>query len=181
MVYIVIGQGFEEIEALAPCDILRRGGVEVSLAAIGGKTVSGGQGISVEADCLVEDIDIDKAELIVFPGGSRGVVSIGSSDIAMKAMLDMYEAGKPVAAICAAPTLLGKLGILEGKEAVCYPGLEDQLTGAMPRPDESVVKSGTVVTGRAAGSAVDFGLALLKLLKGEETGELVRKAICYNR
>ncbi len=180
MVYIVIGQGFEEIEALTPCDILRRGGVNVSLAAIGGKTISGGQGIAVEADCLVEDIDVDKAELIVFPGGSRGVVSIGSSDIAMKAMLDMFKAGKPVAAICAAPTLLGKLGILEDKEAVCYPGLEDQLTGAIARPDESVVKSGTVITGRAAGSAVDFGLALLELLKGEETSERVRRAICYN-
>ena len=179
MVYIVIGEGFEEIEALAPCDILRRGGVDTALAGIGGKYIKGGHGITVEADCLVEDIDLNDAEMVVFPGGSAGVVSIGESETAMKKMLEMYESGKPVAAICAAPALLGKLGILSGREAVCYPGLEDRLDGAVALPDESVVVSGSVITSKAAGTAVDFGLKLLEVLRGSEAERAVRESICY--
>ena len=179
MVYIVLGHGFEEIEALAPCDILRRGGIDVMLAGIGGKTVKGGHGIEVTADCLVEDIDLDKADMIVFPGGSVGVESIADSAAAMTAMKNMYEKGKLVAAICAAPTLLAKLGILEGKKAVCYPGMEEEMAGAEVVQESGVVEDGNVITARAAGSSIDFGLAILERLKDKETAENVKNSIYY--
>lgn len=178
MVYIILGEGFEEIEALAPCDILRRGGVRVSLAGIGSKTVVGGHGIKVEADCLVEEIDTKTAEMIVFPGGSVGVESIRKSSIALGKMLEMHKMGKETAAICAAPTILAKLGMLDGKKVVCYPGLEGQLDGA-EYVDEPTMRDGKLTTGRAAGASIDFGLKLLEVLRGTEKSEEIRKAIYY--
>ena len=157
MVYIILGHGFEETEALVPCDILRRGGVSVMLAGIGGEFVTGGHGITVKCDCQVEEIGLDGAEMIVFPGGSVGVESIGKSDRAMSIMKEAYEKGLFCAAICAAPTLLGKMGILNGKNAVCYPGLEDEMTGASPA-DCDCITDGKLITGRAAGASVSSAM-----------------------
>lgn len=174
MVYIILGNGFEEMEAIAPCDILRRGGVEVQFAGIGGTAVTGGHGIVVQADVTVEQMR--DAEMVVLPGGLGGVESILGSEEAMKAVKTAWESGKFVAAICAAPTILAKLGITNGKKATCYPGMEDEMGGA-EMTGLPAVRDGMVICGQAAGTAVEFGLELLKALKGETVAEQVRSSI----
>lgn len=179
MTYILLGEGFEEIEALSPCDILRRGGEEVRLVGIGGKTVRGGHGIAVEADLTVEEMKLQEMDLLVLPGGLGGVRSIEQSEPAMAAIRYAAENGKKIGAICAAPTILGKLGLLNGKTAVCYPGMEGELFGAKVQ-DAAVTTDGAITCGRAAGSATAFGLALLCALRGETAAEQVRKGIVFN-
>ena len=178
MVYIILGTGFEEIEAVAPCDILRRGGVQVQFAGIGGKRITGGNGITVQADCAVEDMDMEQLEMIVLPGGMGGVRSILSSEPAMEAVTKAYEQGKLVAAICAAPSILAKLHITDGKHAVVYPGMESEMGSAIME-DVNAVRDGNVLTGRAPGAAMDFGYLLLQALKGEETAQRVRAGMVY--
>lgn len=176
MVYIVLGKGFEEAEAIIPCDLLRRAGVQVEFAAIGSTCVCGGHGICVNADCTVEEMDLNKAEMIVFPGGLCGVESIlNCPNVLLSAKL-MYEQGKYVAAICAAPTILAKLGLLEGKHATCYPGMEEELTGALVC-DADTVHDGNIITGRAAGTAFAFGLELVRTLCGEETAQKIATGV----
>ena len=173
MVTIILGTGFEEMEAICPCDMLRRGGVEVQFAGIGGTQITGGKGITVQADCTVEDLDLQAMEMIVLPGGLGGVHSILASETAMNAVRYAWENGKYVAAICAAPSILAKLGITDGKKAVVYPGMEDQM-GAAIMQDADAVRDGRVLTGRASGAAMDFGFLLLETLKDAETAAAVR-------
>ena len=180
MVYIILGTGFEEIEAVAPCDILRRGGVQVCYAGIGGTLIKGGNGIAVQAECTVEDMDLEAMEMIVLPGGMGGVHSILGSEAAMNAVTYAYESGKLVAAICAAPTILAKLHITDGKHAVVYPGMEDQM-GSAVMEDTNAVRDGKVLTGRAPGAALDFGYMLLETLKDAETAKKVRTGMVYQR
>ena len=174
MVYILLGNGFEEMEAIAPCDILRRGGVDVQFAGIGGKSIAGGHGIVAQADITVEEMG--EADMIVLPGGLGGVASILGSEAAMTAVKTAWESGKFVAAICAAPTVLAKLGITDGKKATVYPGMENEM-GAADMTGLPAVRDGRVICGQAAGSAVEFGLLLLQALKGEEAALQVRNAI----
>lgn len=178
MVYIILGKGFEEIEAVSPCDILRRGGVEVKFAGIGGKLITGGNGITVQADCTVEEMDLDAMEMVVLPGGLGGVRSIEASGAAMSAVRYAHENGKYVTAICAAPTILAKLGITDGKHAVCYPGMEQEMGTALME-DADAVADGKILTGRAPGAALEFGYLLLKTLKGQEIAEKVRNGMVY--
>lgn len=181
MVYILLGQGFEEIEALAPCDILRRGGVEVALVGVEGKSVSGGHGIAVTADCTVAEIDFDVAEMIVVPGGLGGVTCIENTSAAMSAVKKIYDRGREVAAICAGPRVLAALGMLDGREAVCYPGMEPEMAGGKMLSGVSTARDGRVTTGRGPGSAIDFGLRLLAVLRGQNAAEQVRAAMHYDR
>lgn len=178
MVYILLGTGFEEIEAVAPCDILRRGGVQVQFAGIGALEVTGGNGITVKADCLVEDMDLENMELIMLPGGMGGVRSILGSETALNAVKYASEKGKFVTAICAAPTILAKLGITEGKQATVYPGMETEM-GTAVMTHSNTASDGKVLTGRAPGAALDFGYLLLEALKGTETAEKVRAGMVY--
>lgn len=178
MVYIILGTGFEDMEAVCPCDILRRGGVDVRFAGIGGKAITGGNGITVQADCTVEELDLDAMEMIVLPGGMGGVRSILASETAMNAVRYAWQHGKYVAAICAAPTILAGLGITDGKQAVVYPGMEDQMGSALMQ-DTNAVRDGNVLTGRAPGAAMDFGLLLLQTLKDAETADRVRNGLVY--
>ncbi len=178
MVYIILGKGFEEIEAVAPCDILRRGGLDVKFAGIGGLEITGGNGITVKADCTVEEMDLDAMELIMLPGGLGGVQSILSSAAAMDAVRYAYENGKFVTAICAAPSVLAKLGITDGKKATVYPGMEPHM-GSAEMVDANAVRDGKVITGRAPGAAMDFGYALLEALKGAETAGQIRSGMVY--
>lgn len=178
MVYIILGTGFEEMEAVCPCDMLRRAGVDVQFAGIGGTLIKGGNGITVQADCTVEDIDPEKLEMIVLPGGMGGVRSVLGCETAMKAVQQAYDSGKFVAAICAAPTILAKLGITDGKKAVVYPGLEDQMGSAVMQ-DANAVRDGMVLTGRAPGAAMDFGSLLIEALKDAETAARVRGGMVY--
>lgn len=179
MVYIILGTGFEEIEAIAPCDILRRGGVEVRFAGIGGRDITGGNGITVRADCTVEEMDLENLELIMLPGGMGGVRSILGSETALNAVRRAWKDGKFVTAICAAPTILAQLGVTDGKKATVYPGMEDQMGSAVMQ-DANAAADGKVLTGRAPGAALDFGYLLLEQLRGAETAARVRSGMVYN-
>ena len=180
MVYILLGKGFEDIEAIAPCDILRRGGVEVQFAGIGGKEITGSNGVVVKAECTVEEIDLRKAEMIVVPGGMGGVESILGCETALSILRAAFDGGLYVAAICAGPMVLSRLGILDGKKATCYPGLEPELDKALP-VNAAAVTDGKVITGRGPGAALDFGYALLTALKGQEVSDKVRSDMVYTR
>ena len=181
MVYIILGKGFEEVEAVAPYDVLKRGGVEVEFAGIGGNAVAGSHGIVINAERTVEEIDASGAELVVVPGGLGGVESILGSKTAMDAVMAAYEAGRRVAAICAGPLVLSKLGILDGVHAVCSPGMEGQMTGGIMSQAESTVVDGRVITGRGPGAAIDFGLRLLGELRGADAADQVAAAMHYER
>lgn len=179
MVYMLLGTGFEETEAIAPCDLLRRAGVEIKLVGIRERRVVGSHGICVEADMTLEEADLSRAEMIVLPGGLRGVQSLLDCEPAMRMTKQAWEAGKYVAAICAAPTILAGLGITGTSRATCYPGMEDRMGPATMVP-ASVVADGRLITGRAAGSALDFGLALIRALKDDETADRVAQGVVYS-
>jgi len=181
VVYIILGEGFEEIEAVAPCDILRRGGIEVKFVGVDGLAVRGGHGIIVNADAGLNEIDLDSANMLVIPGGMGGVNSILSSQRAMDIIKAAFDKKVALGAICAGPTVLAKLGITDGKKAVCYPGTEGEMGSAETQMDANVVVEDNLITGRAPGAAIDFGLALLEYLKGKETAEEVRSDLCYER
>lgn len=178
MVYIILGKGFEEAEALVPCDLLRRAGVDVRFAGIGGKQITGSRGITLCADCTVEETDLTAAEMLVLPGGLGGVASILESPAVLSAVRSVYESGRYVAAICAAPTVLARLGITDGKNATCYPGMEGEM-GSAKMQDLPAVTDGRVITGRAAGAAFDFALALITALRGQEIAAQVAAGIVY--
>ena len=171
MVYVILGKGFEEVEAIAPVDILRRCGVEVATAGIGGRTVEGAHGISVAADCTVEEIDQSRLEMIVLPGGLGGVESILGSRPALEAVERAWRDGKYVAAICAAPTVLAKLGISNGRTVTSYPGMESQMGTCDYRTDRKVIVDGKLITSRGPGTAMDFGLELARILCGAECAD----------
>lgn len=181
MVCVLLGTGFEEAEAIVPTDLLRRAGVRVALTALEGTEVTSSHGVTVKADMALADVDADRVDLLFLPGGLGGVESIQSCPAAMGLIRAVYDKGKYLTAICAAPTILGGLGLLNGREAVCYPGMEDGLTGAVVRKGQGVVEDGAIVTGEAAGSAFDFGLKLVELLKGPTAARQVKDAVCYRR
>lgn len=181
MVAILLGNGFEPLEAVAPCDILRRGGVQTQFVSIHDtRLVEGGHGICIEADCLLSELDEENLEMVMLPGGMGGVHSILASERALTLVQNVYQHGGFVSAICAAPTILAKLGIADGKKATCYPGMEAEM-GSAQMCDAGAVRDGRVLTGRAAGSAEEFGLLLLSALKGESTAERVADEIVYSR
>lgn len=177
---MLLGTGFEPLEAVAPCDILRRGGVEVVLASIGAQLVTAGHGVRIMADSTLDEVNADEADMVILPGGLGGVEAILASDAALELVRRVHARGGYVAAICAAPTVLAALGLLEGKKATCYPGMEDRMAGALMQPC-GTVWDGKILTGRAAGSAAEFGLLLLAALRGEETASRVAKEIVYDR
>ncbi len=176
MVYVLLGTGFEEVEAIAPVDLMRRAGIEVLTVGISGKTVYGGHNIGVEADILIDEMDLTDLDMIILPGGLGGVASCRASQQAMEALRFAWENGKFVAAICAGPTVLADLGITDGKNATCYPGCEDQM-GSAQIVDAAAVRDGKVITGTSAGCAVPFGLALIEALKGSEEADRIAKQI----
>lgn len=171
MVYVILGKGFEEVEAIGPVDILRRCGAEVCTAGIGGKTVMGAHGIPVVADCTVEEIDHSRLEMIVLPGGMGGVHSILGSETALDAVRRAWNDGKYVAAICAAPTVLAKLGISDGRSVTSYPGMEAEMGNCDYHTDRKVIVDGKLITSRGPGTAMDFGLELARTICGEKAAE----------
>lgn len=177
MVYVLLGTGFEETEAIAPIDLLRRAGIEVLTVGIGGKLICGGHGIGVEADITLEEMDLTNLDMIVLPGGLGGVASIRASREAMAAVAFAAENGRYVAAICAGPTVLADLGITGGRKATCYPGCEINMGSAEVIPNEACVQDGNVITGTSAGCAIAFGLKLIAALKGEAAAKTVAEQI----
>ncbi len=177
MVYMLLGTGFEETEAIAPLDLMRRAGISVMTVGINGKTVYGSHRIGVEADITLGEMDLTDLEMIVLPGGLGGVASIRASKEAMDAVRFAYENGKFVAAICAGPTVLADLGITDGKNATCYPGCESGMGSANMVPDAASVRDGKLITGTSAGCAIPFGLALIEALKGADTAKAIAQQI----
>lgn len=166
MVYVLLGEGFEETEAIVPVDLMRRAGIPVFTAGLEGRTVTGGHGVTLEADIKIGQMDLTDMEMLVLPGGLGGVNSILSCKAAMDAIAFAHENGKYIGAICAAPTILAKLGITDGKNATCYPGCEENM-GSAQIVAVSCVKDGNIITGASAGCATAFGLMLVEALKGE--------------
>ena len=180
MVCVLLGSGFEEAEALVPVDLLRRAGIPVVLAGLTKREVIGSHHITVKADKLLSEVDPSEIEMIFLPGGSGGVASISNCPEALELIRTLHDRGRYVAAICAAPTVLAALGLLQGRPAVCYPGMESQLHGAVVKKGIPVVPDGKIITGEAAGSAFAFGLKLIEVLKGSAAAEVVKNQVFYH-
>ena len=180
MVYVLLAEGFEEVEALTPVDLLRRAGVETRLVGVTGETVCGARGIRVVTDLSMDDIDLAQADMIVLPGGMPGTTNLYADKRVTSAVRAMYDAEKYVAAICAAPSvILGGMGLLKGRRATCYPGMEPEMCGAVMQ-NAGVARDGNFITGRAAGSAFAFGLALVEALCGAETAARIAAQVVWN-
>lgn len=179
MVYAFFADGLEEIEGLAVVDVLRRAGIQTKIVSITDKrAVTGSHGITVMADDCMSEIDIDEAELLFLPGGIPGTPNLAGCQVLMEALQRFYKNGKRLAAICAAPSILGDLGILEGKKATCYPGFEERLKGATCVADK-VVTDGTVTTAKGMGAAIELGLELIRLMQGDAAAESMKEKIIY--
>ena len=177
MVYCYLANGFEEVEAIAPVDLLRRAGVEVKTVGVGGKVITSSHGIPVTADLTEAQAALtNDLEAVILPGGMPGTLNLEAS-APVQAALDFAAAnGKYLCAICAAPSVLGHKGLLGGKEAIAFPGFEKDLRGARIS-EKAVVTDGNVITAKGAGVAVDFGLAIVAALKDKETAAKIRSAI----
>ena len=177
MIYLFLADGFEEIEALACVDILRRAGADIKTAGVTGTTVAGAHGINVEADMPISECGFD-AEMVILPGGSVGTDNLAASPEVAALVKDAAQRNAYVAAICAAPTVLGGLGLLEGRRAVCYPGLEGRLTGAKKSSDRVCV-DGRFITSRGPGTTSEFALTLVEILKGRAAADALRKGMLW--
>lgn len=177
--YIFLAEGFEEIEALTVADLLRRAGIEAPTVSIqDGKMVKGAHGIQVEADFLFSEIKGTMADALVLPGGMPGTTNLLAYEPLMEMVLGLYSAGAYIAAICAAPSILAELGLLDGKKATSYPGFEEKLTMADYRYD-SVVADGQIITSRGLGTAIDFALKIIESLLGKEQAKAIAESIVY--
>lgn len=179
MVYILLGDGFETAEALVPADLMRRAGIEVALVGVNGKRVVSGQGVAVEADITMQEVDFDKLEMVMLPGGLGGVDAINASIPAITLLQRAATAGRWVTAICAAPTILAHQGLLDRRNAIVYPGMEEDMYSAIVQVGQKIVRDGRFITAQAAGSSFDFGLKLIEVLRGEDAAERVRLGVHY--
>ena len=177
MVYCFLADGFEEVEAISPVDMLRRAGVEVKTVGVTGDIVSSSHNIRVVPDISLSDVVLDEnLEAVILPGGLPGATNLEESAEVQKAIDFANENGKYICAICAAPQILGHKGLLKGKEAIAYPGFETELEGAKIS-EEYVVLDGNIITAKGAGVATEFGLKIVSALVGEDTAEKIGKAI----
>ena len=177
MVYVLLGTGFEEVEAIAPVDLLRRAGIDVLTVGVTGKTVYGSHNIGIEADITIEQMDLTDLEMIVLPGGLGGVASARASQPALDALAFAWENDKFVAAICAGPTVLADLGITDGRNATCFPGCESGMGSTKMVAGAACVRDGKLITGTSAGCAIPFGLALIEALKGKDMADTIARQI----
>ena len=176
MIVVLLANGFEEIEALTPIDILRRAGLRVVSCGITGRVAKGSHGISVEADMLPEEIDLCRVDMVILPGGMPGATNIDAHPFTDRIIHAALKNGGRLAAICAAPLALGRRGLLEGKRATCYPGFEDELHGAIIC-SEGVVTDGNITTAKGMGVALEFSKELVRLTLGEEKAKEISAAI----
>lgn len=179
-VYLFLADGFEEIEAIAPIDILRRANINIQTVSISGtKEVTGAHGIIIHADLLFTEVDLSLNDMLILPGGMPGTKNLDAHQALKTLLAAQYKKGGKIAAICAAPSILGKMGLLEGKEAICYPGFEEALNGAVISRN-LVVKSENIITAKGAGVAVEFALQIVEELKGKSESEKISSAICLS-
>ena len=182
MVYILLGEGFEEIEAIAPLDLLRRAEIEATTVSLTNDLlVRGGHSLTVQADINLEQVDFESLEMLVLPGGGGGVASIANTPAAMDLIKRAWDGKKILAAICAAPSLLATLDILDGKNVVCHPTVNDKVeaAGGKQKPELPVISDANLITGKAAGTSVEFGLELITALRGSDVSEEMSRAIFY--
>ena len=177
MIYMFLANGFEEVEALAPLDLLRRAGCEVTTVGVGGgDMIVGAHGIAVGADIPDTMFRDSKPEMIILPGGMPGSKNLDESRTVDTVLKVAARRGAYIAAICAAPMVLGRRGLLQGKEAICYPGFEKELTGA-EISDKKVVRDGNIITAAGMGVALEFGLKLVEVLKGKQVADDLHRAV----
>lgn len=167
MVYVFLADGFEELEALAPVDVLRRGGVEVQTVGVTGKTVNGSHGIPVVCDITVDEATETGLEAVVLPGGLPGTTNLEKDETVQRFLDIAYEKNLIIGAICAAPSVLGHKGFLKGKNAVCFPGFESELEGANVL-NVPAVRDGNIITGWGAGGSFAFAFELLSAITGDQ-------------
>lgn len=179
-VCVFLADGFEEIEGLTVVDLLRRAGIGVeTVSVMERKTVHGGHGILVEADRRFHKADFKDTKMLVLPGGLKGTENLKAHQGVANLVMDFAMAGKYVAAICAAPTSLAAMGLLDGKKAVCYPTMSEELTGA-EFVDKPAVADGNVITGRGMGSAIEFSLLLIEALRGREKADEIAEQVVFH-
>ena len=176
---ILFAEGFEEVEALTTVDLLRRADIACDIVAVddGGEIV-GAHGVAVRADRAFSGTDFSAYDGLILPGGMPGTTNLAKENKVLTLLKEYYEAGKLTAAICAAPTVLAKAGLLQGKRAVCYPGMEDGLRGALAAFDPVAV-DGTVITSRGVGTAIPFALAIIEYFLGSEKAADISKSIVF--
>ena len=176
---VFIAEGCEEIEALTVVDIARRGGLEVAMISVSGeKQVKGAHNIPFLTDIPAEYMDFDMLDGIVLPGGMPGTLNLGANEIVQKTIREFANQGKLVAAICAAPSVLGEAHLLEGKKATCYPGFEDKLLGAIIEEDPVVIH-GNIMTSRGMGTAIPFALEIVRYFTDDTKAKEIREGIIY--
>lgn len=173
MLYMFFAEGFEEVEAIAALDVIRRAGIEIESVGVGSKNVTGSHGITVICDKVTDDLNDFNADGVILPGGMPGTINLQNDECVNKAIDFCFSNNKLVAAICAAPMILGHKGILNGKNAVCFPGFEEDLIGAL-HSEKFVCTDGNIITAKGMGSAVNFGLAIVEYFKDFETAEKLR-------
>jgi 4-methyl-5(b-hydroxyethyl)-thiazole monophosphate biosynthesis len=179
MIYVFLATGFEDIEALAPVDIMRRAGLPVETVSVtGAEIVESAHAVGIKADRLLADIDFGKADMIVLPGGLPGSTNLDACTPLTKAIASHFAAGKPIAAICAAPLVFGHLGILKGKKATCYPGVEGELAGATYTA-AIVEQDGNIITGKGPAAAFEFGYTIVDYFKGAGASNALRQGMIY--
>lgn len=176
MIYMFLANGFEEVEALCPLDLLRRAGLDIKTVGVSGKYVTGSHGITVEADMTEDELDDNAPTAVILPGGMPGTTNLDASAAVHTALDNAKTCNALIAAICAAPMILGKRGDLRGREAICYPGFEKYLDGATVS-DNRVVIDGRIITAAGMGVALDFGLALVSALCSAEKAKELRHAV----
>ena len=181
MVYVFLANGFEECEALAPVDILRRGGIKVSTVGVGGSVITGAHGIKVRCDIGENEIKESDMQAVILPGGMPGTLNLEKSAAVQNALDYAAERGLIIGAICAAPSVLGHKGLLKGKKATCFPGFEKDLIDA-EFTEAPAIRDGNIVTACGAGAAFDFGFLLLETLSGDKTAaEELKKTMLYKK
>lgn len=178
MIYMFLADGFEEVEALAPLDILRRANADIVTVGVTGEYVKGAHDITVKADISLSDVQSEKIDAVILPGGLGGTNNMDSSAEVKNLVQYAADNDKLVCAICAAPSILGKMGLLDGKEATCYPGFEDTFKGGK-YVKQSVVKCKNFITSDGMGSAYKFGFEITAALFGNETAEKIKEQIQY--
>lgn len=177
MVLMFLANGFEEVEALAPLDLLRRAGETVITVGIGGREITGSHGITVLADVDDAHMPSDTPDMVILPGGMPGAATLDASPVVERALSEASARGAYLSAICAAPMILGKRGHLRGKQATCFPGFEDCLEGATIRRDVGVIRDGKIITAAGMGVALDFGFALVAALKGDAVADTLHATV----
>ncbi len=177
MVYVFLADGFEEVEALTPVDIMRRAGIACRTVGVTGKTVTGAHGINVQSDIEINGVDFSDAQMLVLPGGMPGAENLEKSADVKRAVLLTVQNGKKVAAICAAPYVLGVWGLLGGKNATCYPGFEDRLLNANYTA-AAVETDGNIITANGPAAAMDFAFEIIKQL-GSDKSEKIRLSMQF--